>query len=215
MERLFDEITYSNKAIEANEQGKILVIVQKEVEYDVEVLEWNYVEKEITRQKIDPETGEPMFDPETGEPIMETVIIQEPYPKMVEETIIDPETGEESTILVQAHHTETRTKIVEDLEIVDNPEGYDKLTLTPADVERALIKAKGINFDDLKQLISTQMTGVDMKALGAEFGANLFYRGAMFGNGRLFDIVGSLLGYTPDDIDYLFLNKELPVVNEE
>lgn len=86
----------------------------------------------------------------------------------------------------------------------------DQKTLTSVDVERALYKAKGIDFEDLKELILTSDTGIDSKALAIEFRAKDFYRGVMFGNGRLFDIVGTLLGYTPDDIDYLFEYKELP-----
>jgi len=86
----------------------------------------------------------------------------------------------------------------------------DGLTLTPADVERALYKAKGMDFDDLKELIETQLTGVDTKALAIEFRAKDFYRGAKYGSGRLFDIVGALLGYTSEDMDYLFEHKELP-----
>lgn len=86
----------------------------------------------------------------------------------------------------------------------------DLMTLTPADVERALYKAKGMDFEDLKALILESGTGIDSKALAIEFRAKDFYRGAMFGSGRLFDIVGALLGYTSDDIDYLFENKELP-----
>ncbi len=85
----------------------------------------------------------------------------------------------------------------------------DQMTLTPADVERALYKAKGMDFDDLKELIA-QGTGIDLKALAIEFRASNFYRGAKFGNNKLFDVVGQLLGYTPEDIDYLFEHKELP-----
>lgn len=87
----------------------------------------------------------------------------------------------------------------------------DMMTLTPADVERALYKAKQMDFDDLKELILSSGTGIDLKALAIEFRATTFYRGAMFGSGRLFDVVGQLLGYTPDDIDYLFEHKELPI----
>ena len=88
----------------------------------------------------------------------------------------------------------------------------DSLTLTPADVERALYKAKGMDFEDLKTLIALQLPQVDIKGLSIEFRAKDFYRGATLADGktRLFDIVGALLNYTPDDIDYLFLNKELP-----
>ena len=92
-------------------------------------------------------------------------------------------------------------------------EELDRLTLTPADVERALYKAKGMDFDDLKAIIKTQIPTIDLKALSIEFRAKDFYRGATLSDKktRLFDIVGALLNYTPDDIDYLFLNKELPI----
>jgi hypothetical protein len=91
-------------------------------------------------------------------------------------------------------------------------ERLDALTLTPADVERALYKAKGMDFDDLKALIAQQIPQVDIKGLSIEFRAKDFYRGAMAGGMRLFDVVGALLGYTTQDMDYLFENKELPTV---
>lgn len=89
-------------------------------------------------------------------------------------------------------------------------EQLDSLTLTPADVERALYKAKGMDFEDLKALIAEKIPTIDLKALAIEFRAKDFYRGAEAGGMRLFDIVGALLGYTPEDMDYLFKNKELP-----
>lgn len=87
----------------------------------------------------------------------------------------------------------------------------DSLTLTPADVERALYKEKQMDFEDLKALIAQQLPQIDTKALSIEFRAKDFFRGAMYGNMRLFDVVGALLGYTPADMDYLFEHKELPV----
>lgn len=86
----------------------------------------------------------------------------------------------------------------------------DALTLTPADVERALYKAKGMDFDDLKALITAQIPSIDIKGLSIEFRAKDFYRGATANGMRLFDVVGQLLGYTSDDMDYLFTHKELP-----
>ena len=111
--------------------------------------------------------------------------------------------------------------IVVDGELVLNPnyeeemrkrerEQLDALTLTPADVERALYKEKQMDFEDLKALIAQQLPQIDTKALSIEFRAKDFYRGAMYGNLRLFDVVGALLGYTPADMDYLFQFKELP-----
>lgn len=106
-------------------------------------------------------------------------------------------------------------------EIVENPDydeikrqkhrqELDALTLTPADVERALYKAKGMDFEDLKALIAQSIPTIDLKGLAIEFRAKDFYRGAEANGIRLFDVVGQLLGYTSDDMDYLFQNKELP-----
>lgn len=89
-------------------------------------------------------------------------------------------------------------------------ERLDRLTLTPADVERALYKAKSMDFEDLKALIAEKIPTIDLKALAIEFRAKDFYRGAEAGGMRLFDVVGQLLGYSSDDMDYLFKNKELP-----
>ena len=89
----------------------------------------------------------------------------------------------------------------------------DSLALTPSDVERALYKAKGMDFDDLKALIAQQAPQLDLKALAIEFRANNFYRGVTVGNMRLIDAVGAMLGYTSEDMDYLFLNKTLPQNN--
>lgn len=86
----------------------------------------------------------------------------------------------------------------------------DSLSLTPADVERALYKAKQMDFEDLKALITEQLPQVDIKGLAIEFRAKDFYRGAEANGMRLFDVVGQLLGYTSDDMDYLFEHKELP-----
>ena len=86
----------------------------------------------------------------------------------------------------------------------------DALTLTPSDVERALYKAKKMDFEDLKALIAQSLPQVDIKGLAIEFRAKDFYRGAVANGMRLFDVVGALLGYTPEDMDYLFENKVLP-----
>jgi hypothetical protein len=91
----------------------------------------------------------------------------------------------------------------------------DNLTLTPSDVERALYYRLGMDFDDLKALIQEQAPTIDMKGLAIEFRANNFYRGAVDKNGnRIVDMIGLLLGYNSNDMDYLFENKELPEKEE-
>ena len=135
MEKLYSDTQYAEAAIAANEQGKFLYRYQHEVEYEAEVLEWEFREVEETRPVYD-EEGNPVTHKETIEnPIYdeegniigyddpievdvqdtETVMVEKAFPKMVKEIIIDPETGEEIEVEVQAHHTETFTKMVEEL----------------------------------------------------------------------------------------------------
>lgn len=104
--------------------------------------------------------------------------------------------------------------LTEEVIEVKERQKLDALTLTPADVERALYKAKQMDFEGLKTLIVQALPTVDIKALSIEFRAKDFYRGAMASGMRLFDVVGALLGYTPKDMDYLFENKELPEKEE-
>lgn len=87
----------------------------------------------------------------------------------------------------------------------------DRLTLTPSDVERALYYSKlKMDFDDLKAFIHEKLPELDIKGLSIEFRAKDFYRGATAAGMRLFDVIGALIGYTSDDMDYLFQHKELP-----
>lgn len=87
----------------------------------------------------------------------------------------------------------------------------DALTLTPADVERALLKAKGMDFEDLKTFLKNKgYTDLQIKAIGVELRASDFFRGATLNGIRIVDAIGGLLGYTTDDMDYLFIHKELP-----
>ena len=120
-------------------------------------------------------------------------------------------------------------------EYVKKPENYDEilaqkerdrinaLSLTSADVERALYKAKGIDFDDVIELAKKTNeiqavslannepanSKIDIKALKIELKANSFFRGHPFINQ-----IGALLGYSSDDLDSLFENKELPQKEE-
>ena len=79
------------------------------------------------------------------------------------------------------------------------------LNLTAADVERAIYKAKGLDFDDVITLIQAQPlteTGeplIDIKALKIELKANNFYRGNPYINQ-----VGTLLGFSSKQLDDFF-----------
>ena len=86
------------------------------------------------------------------------------------------------------------------------------LNLTAADVERAIYKAKGIDFDDVIDLVkqtneaktlneneTANSNQIDIKALKIELKANNFYRGNPY-----IDTVGTLLGFTKQQLDEFF-----------
>ena len=104
--------------------------------------------------------------------------------------------------------------------VVDNTEAYEAeqaqketerkalLHLTAADVERAIYKVKGIDFEDIIALIAQlevmplaegQKPLVDIKALKIELKANNFYRGNPYVN-----VIGGLLGFTTEQLDEFF-----------
>ena len=106
--------------------------------------------------------------------------------------------------------------IVSNGKLVKNPQ-YEKqkaeleaeriahLYLTAADVERGIYKAKGLDFDDIIDLVNKQAGSIDVKALKIEFKANHFYRG-----NPLVDSIGAILGFTKEQLDYFFKYKEFP-----
>ena len=79
------------------------------------------------------------------------------------------------------------------------------LNLTGADVERAIYKAKGMDFDDIIKFLEAQPLSeegepvVDIKALKIELKANNFYRGSEW-----VTTVGTMLGFTPKQLDLFF-----------
>ena len=84
------------------------------------------------------------------------------------------------------------------------------LKLTAADVERAIYKAKGMDFDDVIAAVeaANEVAGIsgagttsaiDIKALKIELKANNFYRGNPY-----IDAVGELLGFTVAQLDEFF-----------
>lgn len=98
-----------------------------------------------------------------------------------------------------------------DGEVIDNTQEYEQeqarkeaeriamLNLTAADVERAIYKAKGLDFNDVISLVETQKAAIDIKALQIELKANNFYRGNPY-----IDAVGTILGFTNKQLDKFF-----------
>ena len=82
-----------------------------------------------------------------------------------------------------------------------------QLSMTGADVERAIYQAKGIDFEDILTLVksqenSSQAYNIDLKALKIELKANNFYRGNPYINQ-----IGELLGFTTEQLDQFFETK--------
>lgn len=87
-------------------------------------------------------------------------------------------------------------------------ERINMLSLTAADVERAIYKVKGMDFEDViemvRGLVDTSTQGedeaaIDLKALKIELKANNFYRGNPY-----IDQVGELLGFSAKQLDEFF-----------
>lgn len=99
-------------------------------------------------------------------------------------------------------------------EVIDNSEEYQQeqakkeaeriamLNMTGADVERAIYKVKGIDFDDILAMVKDN-PAIDEKALKIEFKANNFFRGNPY-----IEQVGALLGFTSEMLDKFFDTKD-------
>lgn len=82
------------------------------------------------------------------------------------------------------------------------------LNLTAADVERAIYKAKGMDFDDIISLLQqAQNPDIDIKALKIELKANNFYRGNPYIN-----TVGTLLGFSQEQLTEFFESNDYTVL---
>ena len=85
-------------------------------------------------------------------------------------------------------------------------ERINRLYLTGADVERGIYQAKGMDFDDILALVEANSPAeIDVKALKIELKANHFYRGNPY-----VEKIGTLLGFTSEELDYFFEKKEFP-----
>ena len=147
-------------------------------------------------------------------------------------------------IITQVELTKDPNKvIVQDNVIVLNPnyetekqsqeeQRLSMLSLTAADVERGIYKATGKDFDDVIAYVQSlcdssaepqndegvtlndsevsQGLNIDIKALKIELKANNFYRGNSY-----VDVVGSLLGFTKDQLDEFFETGDWQCLRKE
>ena len=109
--------------------------------------------------------------------------------------------------IIEETETELRALGYTEEEIaMQERERIAKLSLTSADVERGIYQAKGIDFEDIIEMVETliladspQVKGMDLKALRIELKANHFYRGNPY-----VGAIGALLGFTIEQLDKFF-----------
>lgn len=100
-------------------------------------------------------------------------------------------------------------QVIKDFELINVEEAQAKeeererehlnmLSLTAADVERAIYKVKGLDFDDILELVKDN-PDIDSKALKIELKANNFYHGNPY-----VSAVGTILGFTEEQLDKFF-----------
>jgi hypothetical protein len=83
-----------------------------------------------------------------------------------------------------------------------------KLFLTGADVERGIYQAKGMDFEDILDMVKTiEPQGLDIKALKIELKANNFYRGNPY-----VSAIGQLLGFSEEQLDKFFETNDYTVL---
>ena len=129
------------------------------------------------------------------------------------------EAGKEDGKAYEYFYKDTKNSIKEVVkEIIPEPvdeeaqrrEYLDGLVISSCDVEHALYHSIGMTFDDLKKKIQNEYPEIDIKDLGIELRRGTFKRDNAYVNQ-----IGALLGYTTEDLDYLFKNKDLPPQKEE
>lgn len=89
-------------------------------------------------------------------------------------------------------------------------ERISMLSLTSADVERAIYKVKGMDFEDVITMVeAAEASTIDIKALRIELKANNFYRGNPY-----IDAVGQILGFTKKQLDDFFETGDYTKLSE-
>ncbi len=91
----------------------------------------------------------------------------------------------------------------EEIKQKEENERISKLSLTKREVFLALYKAKQITPDMVKSQITDPEQLIEFEY------ANEYFRG-----NPLIDLIGQKLGYASEELDYLFVNKELPEKEE-
>lgn len=188
MEKLFTGKEYTQKAQEANTQGQKLYIYtySQEVEVDVPVYDENGFQTGTKKETAEKEFAKLLIAPSNY-----YICYKDNYTN----GSVNPEYEDE---IAQRE-----------------AQRIAKLSLTAADVERAIYKAFNKDFNDIVAMVESLNeageANMDVKALKIEFKANNFYRGNPY-----ISQIGALLGVTESQLDEFFeTNDYIKLINEE
>lgn len=128
----------------------------------------------------------------------------------IKETLLKPYTKEQKfdfVCMANAHNytvKETETELeawgyTAEEQAQQERERLDMLSLTKREVFLALYRDKGITPEQLRAQIQSTEALIEFDY------AELYYRG-----NPLINSIGAMLGYTSEQLDYLFINKEFP-----
>lgn len=211
MIKKFTDKDYAEKAIKANSLNQKLYIYTHNEEVEIDVPDFETVEETQTVVELDDEgtphekeitveVQKPVIDKETGEPITHKETVTE----QVAELLI----GDVNYyVCYQDNYTDgTINENYEEEKAQAERERRDMLKLSKREVFLALYKDKGITPEQLRAQIQSVEAQIEFDY------ANDYYRG-----NPLINSIGALLGYTPEQIDNLFVYKTFnpPETTEE
>ncbi len=211
---------YADKAVEANSLNKKLYVFTTPTEFEKDVLDFKTqiidgIEVQIPVM-VDKEI--PVYDEEGNQTGTEIIKVQSSHKeKYIEDvaTLIIADDG--YYVCYKDNYTDgTINENFNQEQEQKELERISMLSLTGADVERAIYKAKGMDFDDIIQFLEAQPLSddgqpvVDIKALKIELKANNFYRGNPY-----VEQIGAILGFSSNQLTKFFETNDYSKLTEE
>ena len=174
--KLYTQEEYINACKQANIEGKIVKLVQKEVSYAIKVPEYTYKDKctpvydasgALLREEPITETVT-KYNDETGTTDEVTITLKEAVPILIEEEIENLATGKKEAILVHKCHTELKTEIVEELQITNDNTRLDRdfFPTSLGYVKRKVTMQNGAQKDFLSDILPLLQVGVQILTYG-------------------------------------------------
>lgn len=203
--RTIEETETEVCALEANEMMSWQE-VEEEIQVEVEPAEYETVEipavYDVVQVPVLDESGAPVLDDEGNQTYREEQI--EIEPARTEDRLVKEAVYETQTITVKRYIPVINPNY-EAEQAQKERERLNMLNLTKADVLLALYQDKGITPEDIKTMLKD-----NTPALIKFDYASSYYRGD-----EVVNALGLALGYSTEEMDYLFENKSFPPKVEE